>query len=146
MKFMPRKLGHAAIFASFTAVLSACGGGGGGSSGGGGDNLPPSSDGRYVILSWEGPSTREDDSCLDSLQSYEVSYGLSPGNYEKSEEVRVEDVAPSSTGRSTACGEIRSYSYMVENLSPASWYFAVRAVDADGQVSDYSNEVLRTVE
>lgn len=149
MKFTPRQLHKAMMFASLSVALSACGGGGGGGApgaGGGAGVLPPSGDGKYVVLSWEAPLTREDGSCLDALESYDISYGLSPGNYEKTEVVKVDDIKPSATGRSTECGEVKSYSYMVENLSPASWYFAVRAVDANGQVSDYSNEAIRTVE
>jgi len=151
MKFTPRKLHQAMLLASLSAILSACGGGGGGGggapgTGGGAGVLPPKDDSRYVILSWEAPLTREDGSCLDGLESYDISYGLSPGHYENTEVVKVEDIKPSATGRSTECGDVESYTYLVENLSPASWYFAVRAVDTNGEVSSYSNEVFRTVE
>lgn len=150
MKFTPRKLRHIMVLTSLSVILTACGGGGGGGgtpgAGGGAGVVPPPSDSRFVVLSWEAPLTREDGSCLDELESYDVSYGLSPGNYENTEVVKVDEIKPSETGRSTECGEVKSYSYMVENLSPASWYFAVRAVDATGQVSDYSNEVIRTVQ
>lgn len=146
MNFVPRKLRHTILLASLTAALAACGGGGGGSAGtGGGSGQPPAGE-HYAVLTWEAPVTREDGTCLDELAAYEVSYGLSSGVYEKTEKVEAAKMSSSATGRSTDCGDVRSYSYLVDNLSPASWYFAVRAVDKAGNRSDYSNEAITTVQ
>lgn len=134
------------MLASLSTVLAACGGGGGGSAGtGGGTGEVPTGE-HYVVLTWEAPATREDGTCLDGLASYQVSYGLSPGVYDKTETVEVAGMSSSETGRSTACGPVRSYSYLVDNLSPASWYFAVRAVDNAGNISNYSNEAIKTIQ
>lgn len=148
MKFVPRKLRNTMMLVSMSAVLAACGGGGGGSSTGGGTapSQVPGGEGGYAVLSWEAPVTREDGSCLQNLSAYQISYGLAPGVYDKTETVEVGDMSASETGRSTECGSIQSLTYLVENLDTASWYFAVRAVDANGSVSDYSNEVIKTVQ
>jgi hypothetical protein len=37
-------------------------------------------------------------------------------------------------------------SYVVENLAPGEWFFAVSAYDADGLESDPSNEAVRTID
>lgn len=153
MKFVPRKLRHVIVLTALATALTACGGGGsaGGSGGGhgdigGGSITNPPADSRYVVLTWEAPVTREDGSCLDDLAAYELSYGLSPGVYDKTIKVEADDMASSDTGRSTNCGAVRSYSYLLDNLETGSWYFAVRAVDAAGNVSDYSNEAIRTIQ
>lgn len=157
MKFVPRKLRHVAMLSALSVVLVACGGGGsaggtagvgagGGSGIGGGSIDSPAPDGRYVVLTWEAPVTREDGSCLDDLAGYELSYGLSPGVYDKTIQVEADEMASSDTGRSTNCGSVHSYSYLVDNLDTGSWYFAVRAVDSAGNISDYSNEAVRTIQ
>ena len=164
MSFVPSKLRHAIVLTALAAALTACGGGGGGGGGGtpsgpsdvigdigqpgGGSGVgnPPQDGKHYVVLTWEAPVTREDGSCLDALTAYEISYGLSPGNYDKTITVDVEGMAFSETGRTTDCGPVHSYSYLVEDLGTGSWYFAVRAVDAQGNVSKYSNEAIRTLQ
>lgn len=154
MKFLPRKLRHVIMLSALSAALTACGGGGsggagapGGSSGvGGGSIEQPPVDDRYVVLTWEAPVTREDGTCLDELAAYEISYGLSSGVYDKTLKIDADDMASSDTGRSSDCGAVHSYSYLVDNLEQGSWHFAVRAVDTAGNVSDYSNEAIRTVQ
>jgi|SRR5690606_38497101 len=148
MRFVPQKLRYTMMLVSMSAVLAACGGGGGSSGGpsGGGGPVGGTPDEGYAILSWEAPVTREDGSCLDDLAAYRISYGLAPGTYDKTETVSVEDMSAVDTGRSTDCGKIKSYSYVVEDLGTASWYFAVQAVDSAGNVSDYSNEAIRTIQ
>lgn len=147
MRFVPQKLRYTMMLVSLSAALAACGGGGssGGSSGGGSPVGGAPGEG-YAILSWEAPVTREDGSCLDDLAAYRVSYGLAPGTYDKTETVSVKDMSAVDTGRSTECGKIQSYSYVVEDLGTASWYFAVQAVDSAGNVSDYSNEAIKTIQ
>ena len=36
-------------------------------------------------------------------------------------------------------------SYVVENLVPGDWYFALVALDAEGLESEYSNEVDQNI-
>jgi hypothetical protein len=35
--------------------------------------------------------------------------------------------------------------YVVDNLSPATWYFAVKAISAGGVESDFSATVSKTI-
>jgi hypothetical protein len=149
MRFVPRKLRYAMMLVSLSAVVAACGGGGssGGGAAGEGTSAGALPSGRgYAVLTWEAPVTREDGNCLQELAAYQISYGLSPGVYNKTETISVSEMSASETGRSTDCGSIKSYSYLVENLGSASWYFAVKAVDSSGNVSDYSNEAIKTIQ
>jgi hypothetical protein len=36
--------------------------------------------------------------------------------------------------------------YVVDNLSPATWFFAVKAVNSAGAVSDLSNIASKTIQ
>ncbi len=146
------------LIGSLGVALAACGGGGGGggssagspvggNTGSGSAPATAPTDGStdYALLTWDAPTTNEDGSCLNDLASYRISYGLAPGVYTKTKEIGVDEMAASKTGNSDACGEIVSYTFLVDKLDSASWYFAVQAVDADGNTSDYSNEVVKTI-
>lgn len=81
--------------------------------------LPAPSAAADVTLAWE-PNQEAD------LKEYRVSYGLSSGNYT----VERKDVGKAAT-------------YRISGLRDGvSYYFAVRAVDINGNVSGYSNEVV----
>ena len=69
-----------------------------------------------VRLSWEAPTTRADGSPLTNLAGYRIRYGTTPGTYP----IVVEVNQPTAT------------SYTVLGLAPATWYFALTAVDAAG--------------
>jgi hypothetical protein len=150
MTFVPKKLRYTMMLISLSAAVAACGGGGGGggSSGGTVGTSPEGADvdGGYAVLTWEAPVTREDGECLSDLAAYRISYGLAPGVYDKAEVVNVSEMSSSETGRTTECGSVKSYTFLVENLDTASWYFAVQAVDTAGKASAYSNEVVKTVQ
>ena len=82
-----------------------------------------------VTLSWSAPTQNEDGSTLTDLAGYTIYYGGSSGNY--SNEIRINN--PSVT------------TYVVENLSPNTYYFVATAFDAGGTESRYSGEFVATV-
>lgn len=106
----------------------------------------PAPEPKSVVLRWEAPTTRQDGSCLVDLQAYRVSFGLAPGLYDHNQLVDVGDVACTATGQGGVCGVTQSCEVTVASLSTASWYFVIQAVDSMGQLSGYSNEVVRTVQ
>ncbi|HEY9199219.1 MAG TPA: putative Ig domain-containing protein, partial [Gammaproteobacteria bacterium] len=90
---------------------------------------PASSD---VTLSWVAPSTRTDGTALSlsDITGFRIHYGTSAGNYTSS--VSVND--PTAT------------TYTLQDMAPATYYFTVTAIDADGQESGYSSAVNTTVQ
>ena len=82
-----------------------------------------------ATLTWQPPTTRTDGSTLTNLAGYRVLWGTARGNYPSS--VRITN--PGVT------------SYVVENLAPATYYFVVVAVDANGLESGNSNEASKTI-
>ena len=93
-----------------------------GSSGSGNTNS------RSANLSWVAPATNTDGSTVLDLAGYRIYYGTSPGNYSNTLTVN------SSTSN-----------YLVENLSPGTWYFAVAAFDTSANESSKSAEVSKTI-
>ncbi len=82
-----------------------------------------------ATLSWTAPTQRTDGSALTDLAGYKVYWGKSAGNYTNS--VTIDN--PSVT------------TYVVENLTPATWYFAATAVDSKGIESGLSNPASKTI-
>lgn len=76
-----------------------------------------------VTLSWTAPTENTDGTALTDLAGYKIRYGTSAGSLTNTIDV-------STAGIST---------YIVEDLAPATWYFAVAAVTAAGVESDHSN-------
>ena len=87
---------------------------------------------RDVTLRWVAPSTRTDGSALSLSQitGFRIHYGTSAGNYTSS--VSVNDPSAST--------------YTITDMAPATYYFAVTAIDANGQESTYSSVVNTTVQ
>lgn len=82
-----------------------------------------------ATLSWTPPTENSDGSTLVNLAGYRIYYGQSPNQL-------TEQVVINSAGIS---------SYMIENLSPSIWYFAMTAVNANGMESDRSTTVSKQV-
>ena len=76
-----------------------------------------------ATLSWTPPTTNTDGSPLGDLAGYKVYWGTSQGNYTNS-------IAVTNAGIT---------SYVVEQLTPATWYFVTTAINSNGVESDYSN-------
>jgi hypothetical protein len=82
-----------------------------------------------ATLSWTPPTQNTDGSSLTNLAGYRIYYGASAG-------VLTQTVQLSNAGMST---------YVVQNLSAGTYYFAVRAYTSDGVESDASNVTSKVV-
>ena len=82
-----------------------------------------------ATLSWTPPTTNSDGSPLVGLAGYRIVYGQVSRQYTQSLDI------PSATITSAS----------VENLVPATWYFAVKAYTSAGVESDLSNEASKTI-
>jgi hypothetical protein len=82
-----------------------------------------------AMLSWTPPTQNTDGTALNNLAGYRVYWGTSQGNYTNSTTL-------SNPGLS---------SYVVEQLTPATWYFALTAINAAGAESSYSNVASKQV-
>src|SRR5262245_60171832 len=78
-----------------------------------------------ATLSWAPPTQNTDGSPLNNLAGYKIYWGTSASSYANS-------VTISNPGLAT---------YVVGQLTPAKWYFAVTAYTATGTESGYSNVV-----
>lgn len=135
-------------------ALSACGGGGGGSgtaatssaasttatasttaaasataaTADAASNLPTPST-NAVTINWMPPTENTDGTPLTDLSGYDIYYGTSSGNY-------TQTITVSNPGIAT---------YVVDNLSPGTYYFSVAAVGSDGAQSPLAPEISATV-
>jgi fibronectin type 3 domain-containing protein len=106
--------------------------------GGGGQDASTSSNGGQtataaLTLAWDAPTTNTDGSSLNSatdLSQYKIYYGTASLAY-------TQVVNVTNPGTTTISQTL--------TLSPGTYYFAVTTVDASGQESDYSNEVMKTI-
>jgi hypothetical protein len=80
-------------------------------------------------LTWEPPTTNTDGSALTNLAGYRIVYGASPTTLTQTIQV-------ASAGMSA---------YVVENLAPGTYYFALRAYTTKGAESADSNVVAKVV-
>ena len=118
-------------------ALSGCGGGGSGAVGSAatsqaatsGVSSPPTASAAAVTINWMPPTENTDGSSLTNLAGYNIHYGTKSGNY-------TQTVSVSNPGLAT---------YVVDNLAPGKYYFAVAAVNSSGTESPLSSEVAATV-
>jgi hypothetical protein len=82
-----------------------------------------------ATLSWTPPTQNTDGSALTNLAGYEIRYGRSENDLSNS-------ISVSNPSIST---------YVVENLSSGTWYFAVTAVASNGAMSGLSNIASKTI-
>ena len=83
-----------------------------------------------VTLSWTPPTSNTDGSPLNDLAGYRVYWGTSPTSLSNS-------VTVANPGLAT---------YVVGQLTPAVWHFAVTAYTTTGYESSYSNVASKTVQ
>lgn len=83
-----------------------------------------------VTLSWLAPTENSDGSPLMDLAGYKIYFRKNSGSY--NQEIQIDN--PSIT------------TYVVEQLSPATYYFAATAFNSSGVESSFSAEVTRIVE
>ena len=82
-----------------------------------------------VTLAWQPPTENSDGSPLMNLNGYRIHYGMKPGNYDNT--ISVENA-----------GITR---YVIENLAPGTYFFAITAVSGAGAESDPSREASKTI-
>lgn len=81
------------------------------------------------LLTWTPPARNTDGSNLTDLAGYRVYWGTAPGHY------------PSSATLSNP----GLTSYVVDQLTPATWYFVVTALNVVGVESSFSNIASKTI-
>lgn len=82
-----------------------------------------------ATLTWQAPTQNQDGSALTNLAGYRITYG-------RSETAMTEIVEIKDPGRT---------SYVIENLSSGTWYFAVKAYTTNGAESALSNIAMKTI-
>jgi Putative Ig domain len=83
-----------------------------------------------ATLNWSPPTQNTDGSPLSNLAGYKVYWGTQQGNYTNSATIANPGIA----------------TYVVDQLTPARWYFAVTAYSSGGVESGYSNVASKTVQ
>jgi hypothetical protein len=83
-----------------------------------------------ATLSWTPPTNRIDGTLLTNLTGYKIYWGVTPGEYPN-------EATLSNPGLA---------SYVIDQLTPAKWYFAMTAIDSFGNESEHSNEASKTVQ
>jgi hypothetical protein len=84
---------------------------------------------RAATLFWEAPTSNTNDSPLTDLAGYRIYYGQNP-------ELLSRIVQIDTVGLQT---------YVVDDLEPGTWYFAIVAVATNGVESTLSNIVTKTI-
>lgn len=82
-----------------------------------------------ATLSWEAPTQRTDGSPIGELAGYRVYLGLSSENLSEDETL-----------------DAGIQTFVVDDLTPATWYFAVTALTSDGLESDFSNIASKQIQ
>jgi hypothetical protein len=85
--------------------------------------------GRGVALSWDVPTQAVDGSQIENLSGYRIHYGRNQDAMTQSVEI-------------PSAGIVNT---VIDNLPAGTYYFAVRAVTADGNQSDLSNVVTTVI-
>lgn len=82
-----------------------------------------------ALLTWTPPTQNTDGTPLTDLAGYKIYWGVSQGTYPKSAIIDNPGIT----------------SYVVEQLTPATWYFALTAVNSAGAESAFSNGATKAV-
>lgn len=82
-----------------------------------------------AMLSWNPPTQNTDGSALNNLAGYRVYWGTSQDSYPNSVTIPNPGLA----------------SYVVDQLTPAQWFFVVTAYSSNGVESGYSNVASKQV-
>lgn len=90
---------------------------------------PPTATIGAVTINWMPPTENTNGSALTNLAGYHIHYGTASGRY-------TQTISVSNAGLAT---------YVVSDLTPGKYYFAVAAVNSAGTESPLSSEVSATV-
>src|SRR5215471_21635730 len=82
-----------------------------------------------ATVSWEAPTTNTNGTALTDLAGYRIYYGSGPADLTKTVQI----------------GTVGLQTYVIENLEPGTWYFAVMALAANGAESGLSDVVAKTI-
>lgn len=82
-----------------------------------------------ATLEWEAPTVNADGTPLTDLAGYNIRFGTSPGVLDRLVEVRNPGIT----------------TYVVDDLTPATWYFAISSVNSDGIESQTTSVVWTTI-
>jgi len=82
-----------------------------------------------VTLTWTAPTMNTDGTTLTDLNGYTVYYGTAPGSYPNNIEI-------SNAGITT---------YVIDNLSPNTYYFVLTSLNGQDVESAFSNEAMTTI-
>jgi hypothetical protein len=82
-----------------------------------------------VVLAWEPPTQNTDGTALTNLRGYRIHYGTQAGSYDQVIDVNNAGVT----------------SYVVDNLVPGTYFFAVSAISSTGAESEPSAEATKTI-
>ena len=82
-----------------------------------------------ATLTWTAPTQNTDGSALTNLSAYKIYYGVTQGSYPN--QIRIDN--PGVT------------SYVVENLTPDTYFFVATSVNTNGVESTFSNVASKTV-
>ena len=91
---------------------------------------PPSPTTGSATLSWTAPTQNTDGSALTNLAGYRIVYGTS-------QNALTQTITINNAGTTT---------YVIDGLTPATWYFAVRAVNSAGAESANSAVVSKRIQ
>jgi hypothetical protein len=83
-----------------------------------------------ATVTWTIPTRNEDGSSLTDLTSYRIYYGTSPSNLDR--------VVPVTNSGLT--------SYVIDNLSPGTYYFSLTAINSRNEESQRTNPVSKVVQ
>ena len=120
---VPQWRPHFVLTLLLAVIISACGGGGGGS-------VTVNQVGLgSATLSWTPPTQNSDGSPLTDLAGYKIYYGNESGNYHTSIQIDNPGIAI----------------YVVEYLTPNTYYFVLTAINSSGVESNFSNEASKQV-
>jgi len=83
-----------------------------------------------VTVTWTPPTRNTNGSTLTNLAGYRIRYGQSSGSLTKSVQISTPGMA----------------SYVIENISPGTWYFSMTSYTSTGAESSPSTPVQHTVQ
>jgi hypothetical protein len=82
-----------------------------------------------ATLRWVAPTANEDGTPIENLSGYRIYYGTSTGNLSSVMEIRNPTVTTA----------------VIDNLSPGTWYFGLKAFNALNVESSFSNIASKTI-
>ncbi|MGA8706145.1 MAG: fibronectin type III domain-containing protein [Steroidobacteraceae bacterium] len=100
-----------------------------GSSGSGSSSGSSTTASSSITLAWDAPTENTNGSALTNLAGFQILYGTSS----------------TSLTQTISINSVGILSYVVENLTPGTWYFEVVAVNSAGEISGPSTVVSATI-